>query len=393
MSAEAVPGSGEYQVLTSPGPAAIAVIRVRGAQCAAFVERHVRTRGARPVVEWQPGAVFRAELVDGDGAPLDDILVSVHAPAPALDVRLHLHGNPWLVRRCTELLHDCGLRGASEDRTTLWPTADVLEAEAWARLPHMLTLRGARWLLGQVDRLRTAITALLDSPDLEAVRQSCAAIADRVAVVDWFAHPLRVVLAGPPNAGKSTLANALADRRVSIVSPLPGTTRDWVEVPGEALGFPVTWLDTAGLRESTDTLERAGVERTHRLIREADGVVMVLDVTEQAGLVQARFLNAYRDLAVACVALNKIDLAEPTAPLLDLLPPGWRDRVTPVSAVQRRGLEALCEMVPANLDRSAAQLDAPAAFTVRQAQLLSEAATNPDRNAVRATLLQVFDVA
>jgi small GTP-binding protein len=377
----------DFELLTSAGPAAIAVIGVRGQLCAAFLARHVRTHGQRPVEQWRSGAVLRAELLDSDGAPLDDMLISVHAPAPALDVRLHLHGNPWLVQRCTELLRACGLRSATEERTTLWPMADVLEAEAWTLLPRMATLSGAHWLLGQVSQLRTAITALLEDPDREAVRQACTAIAGRAAIVEWFTRPLRVVLTGPPNAGKSTLANALADRAVSIVSPTPGTTRDWVEVTGETGGFPVTWLDTAGLRESTDALEQASSERTQQLMREANGVVLVLDVTAAARPDLTRMLRLYSDVSWTAIALNKIDLAPPPAGLLDL--PLWRDRLVPVSALERRGLDDLCALVLTRLGRNAMRLVAPAAFTRRQVELLEKAATDPEGGAARATLLQV----
>ncbi len=389
MNAERPGSDGGFGLLTSPGPAGIAVIRVCGPRAPAFIERYVRLRRARPAVQWQAGDVLRAELVDVGGEPLDDILVSIHGVVPALDVRLHLHGNPWLVRRCTDLLRDAGLSSASENRTTLWPTADVLEAEAWALLPRILTQRGACWLLDQVGRLRTAVTGLLAATETEAARQ-CAAIAARCAIVDWFARPARIVLVGPPNAGKSTLANALADRSVSVVSPQPGTTRDWVEVPGEAAGFPVTWLDTAGLRESTDALERAGVGRTQELMRAADAVVIVLDVTGPAQATHTRFLDACRDLAVAAVALNKVDLAEPTPLLHDRLPPEWCDRAVPVSAIECRGLERLCQTVLTSLGRDASQLDLPAAFTARQAGLLSEAAASAIPGAVRAQLLQVI---
>ncbi len=391
MSAEVAPVGGGFQVLTSAGPAAIAVIRLWGAHTEDFVKRHIRSSRARRAGQWVTGEVLRAALVDAHGAPLDDILVSVHAPTPELDLRLHLHGNPALVRRCGDWLRDCGLLELPESGAALWPTKDVLEAEAWALLPRVLTVCGAQWLLAQVGRLRTAVSEMLNNPAPEVARQRCAEIAGRVAIIDWFTRPLRVVLAGPPNVGKSTLANALADRVVSIVAPTPGTTRDWVEVPGEAQGFPVLWLDTAGLRESADALERAGIERTQRLMRAADAVVIVLDVTEQVGPAQVGFVNAYGDVAVACVALNKVDVAEPPAALRESLPWNWQDRLVRISAAERRGLAELCKTLLANLGRTAPCLDLPAAFTGRQAALLLEATSARDRNVVRAKLLQTLD--
>jgi tRNA modification GTPase len=392
VSAQTVPNQGGFQVLTSPGPAAIAVVRAWGPAAAEFAARHLRLRVARTPEEWGRGEVLRAELVDAGGAPLDDVLLSVHSPAPALDLHVHLHGNPWLVRRCTEMLRGGGLQSQAVEGKPLWPAADILEAEAWTLLPQMQTLRGARWLLGQAGRLRVALAELLDEPAGETAQSACAEIAARRAIVDWFARPLRVALVGPPNAGKSTLANALADRCVSVVSPVPGTTRDWVEVPGEVAGFPVLWLDTAGWRDTDDTLERAGVERTRRLIHEADALVIVLDATEQPGRGLAALLSECAAREAACVALNKADLGEPDSAVLSALPATWRTRAVSVSALARNGLEALGEVLLASLGRTAAVLDLPAAYTPRQAALLGEAGRMVDPGIRRAHLRQVLDV-
>ena len=374
-------------MLTSPGPAAIAVIRARGAPVAAFLEQHIRTTSAIDPAAWQPGRIQRAALLDAAGDPIDDILVSVHAPAPAWDVRLHLHGNPWLVRRCAEILRAGGFSDIREEQSTLWTAADALEAEAYALLPQVLTLRGAHWLLHQVQRLRATLSALLNCGQITQLHQTCRAAADRAPLVTWFTKPLRVVLAGPPNTGKSTLANALADRVVSVVSSTPGTTRDWVEVPGEADGFPVTWLDTAGLRDSADELEQEGAGRTRQLVREANAVVMVLDVTSAP---PRGFLKEHEADCPACVVLNKCDLGVSMATVRECLPPAWRSRVVHVSALARSGLDALSAVLLASAGRAVETLDLPAAFTPRQVRLLSTAATAGDVKAIHDNILQCF---
>jgi len=88
---------------------------------------------------------------------------------------------------------------------------------------------------------------------------------------------LNVVIAGPPNVGKSTLMNALSMREVSIVSPNPGTTRDLIEVALDLDGYPVMLIDTAGIRDSHDSIEREGIERAHRRARESDLTLWLLE--------------------------------------------------------------------------------------------------------------------
>ncbi len=379
--------TGGYAVLTSPGPAAIAVVRICGPRAEAFLTRYIRTR--RPLTAAAAGDVRRAELLDVDGSVLDDIVISVHATPPAWDVRLHLHGNPQLVRRCTELAEMCDLRAAEALDTSLWAVQDALEVEAYALLPQMPTLRGAQWLLGQPARLRDLVTSL---PKRAALADACAVcrhVAARTNVVSWFAQPLRVALVGPVNAGKSTLANALADRAASIVSPAPGTTRDWVGIQGEARGFPVTWLDTAGLRDSTDALEAASVARSRALLEGADAVVVVLDGSPAGEAARTEFLAAYASLAPACVALNKCDLGDWTTAVGAALPPCWRDRALGISATCRAGLDDLCRMLLASAGRHADDLDMPAAYTPRQVQILRAAVAAPDLNALYDKLLQL----
>lgn len=376
--------AGEYQLLTGPGPAAIAVVRAHGPLTAEFMAGHVRM--AHSWDEWRAGQVRRAALLDEQGAALDDILVSVHADPPTWDVRLHLHGNPWLAERCCELLRAVGLRAAT---SLPWDSEDTLEADAWELLPRMLTLRGARWLLDQVASVRTAGAALLECNSTATIHRVCRELAARVRIVDWFRSPLRVVLAGPPNAGKSTLVNALADRAVSLVAPTPGTTRDWIEISVEADGFPVTWVDTAGLREGVDALEAAGARRTRELLGQADAAVVVLDASEADSGVLAGFVAAWAGPEPACVVLNKCDRASCDG-VRAALPTNWRAMVVPTSATERCGLDALQTMLLTNAGRSVANLDRPAAFAVRQTQLLGEIDANQDCNLLHSKMLELL---
>jgi tRNA modification GTPase len=118
---------------------------------------------------------------------------------------------------------------------------------------------------------------------------------------------LRVAIAGPPNAGKSTLFNRLARREAAIVSPFPGTTRDVLEVHLDLGGYPVTVLDTAGIREANDPVEREGVRRASEQAASADLVLWMVDATEgQATPSACRSVGSSG--TVTWIVVNKIDL-------------------------------------------------------------------------------------
>lgn len=367
---------GEFQLLTSSGPAAIAVVGVYGA-AGEFMQRHVRARGASRIADRPVGAVLRAELVDADGAVLDDILITIHAVGTAAESRLHLHGGPFLVRRCAELLRECGF----VERPSVggaWRGRSPLEEAAWALAPQMRTVAGARWLLQLPGLMRAALEQLiaiasLPNADLDEVRRKCQQIIARRCFVGWFVNPTRIALIGPPNAGKSTLANALADQAVSLVSPVPGTTRDWVEVPGDLCGFPVVWIDTAGLRQGADPLEAEGVARTQQIVAESQAVVVVLDVGALRSLESEAFLAQYRGICPAAVALNKIDVSTDSQDVYDHLPESWNAVSAPISALEHHRLDTLMAQVAKSTGRAEFDPSAPAAVTHDQVRYLEQA--------------------
>jgi small GTP-binding protein len=362
---------------------------MRGQAVVEFCAQRVRTR--RPLNE--PGRAFplvlRAKLLDEDGEPIDDILVTQHAGSPAVDVRLHLHGSPWVVRRTLELLRAAGFVERGDQTAPLWPAPDAITAEAWELLPRMTTLAAARWLVWQARELPQELGRLLDASPDEA-RRRCREIAAGQRLFERLAHPIRVCIAGPPNAGKSTLANALAGQSVSLVSPVAGTTRDWVEAPGEAQGFPVVWIDTAGLRVAGDELETEGIGRTRRLLAESDQAIVVLDGADRAYEPLTRFAREYGDLRPSCVVLNKCDLAGAATGLPLGLPEHWQTVAVSASALRGDGLREIAARVAAGsgFDTSLLAQPTPAAFTARQVHELLAASGANDRNIMRDRMLR-----
>ncbi len=365
-----------FQVLTAPGPAAISSIRIIGPSVSTFVGKHLQINGTRPPRQGQ-GDLQRATLHDTDGAAIDDVLLSWHSDGEP-DLRVHLHGSVWLTQRCIELLRALGFTAmpdADDSVAPLWPGCTQVQREAFGLLPAMTTPVGVQWLLSQCAQLPSALDRE-PAPSSDELRQ----IAGRFRLVDWFRRSASVLLAGPPNAGKSTLMNALVHDSVSLVSPTPGTTRDWVEAPGVVRGFPVTWTDTAGVRPTlaADGLEAEGIRRTREQIAESDATIVVLDAARDARDDRVRFVDEYADLAPAAVALNKSDLVAPTiadatgilTAALNELPAAWRPCAVPISARQRSGLEALCDRLLEGMGRHTTELAAPAVFTVRQQRLL-----------------------
>ena len=270
----------------------------------------------------QPRLATYLPLRGADGAPIDHGL-AIHFPAPhsytGEDVlELQAHGGPVLLQlllaRCLELAdpHLPGLRlaqpGEFTERAFLNDKLDLAQAEAVSDLIEASTEAAARSagrsltgafsaeinaLRDRLIDLRMLVEATLDFPEEEIdflekanARGRLAAIAEQVdTVLDrarqgaLLREGITVVLAGQPNVGKSSLLNALAGAELAIVTPIAGTTRDTVSGTIQIQGVPVHVTDTAGLRESTDEVERIGVARSWEEIGRADAVVFLHDLT------------------------------------------------------------------------------------------------------------------
>ncbi len=338
-------GSTIFAPATSVGKAGVAVIRISGPQAGPALQALC---GQLP----RARMATRADLRDpATGERLDDGLV-LWFPAPKSftgeDVaELHVHGARAVIADLLAVLTvQPGLRLAKPgefarrafdagklDLAQVEALADLIAAETRAQARQALhQLGGAlgaavEGLRSRILRLRAQAEAEIDFPDegdvpgglIAAMGSEFASLdAELGALIGQAARGERlrdgytVALLGPPNAGKSSLLNRLARREAAIVSSMAGTTRDAIEVHLDLGGWPVTLIDTAGLRALADTddgdpqraIEREGIRRTERLAKAADLRVLVLDATAPA---IDDTLSAYA--AEALVVHNKIDLA------------------------------------------------------------------------------------
>jgi tRNA modification GTPase len=314
-------------VLTPPGSAAVAVLSVRGPDSWRVLRRLFRDGRDEPLTAPPRGFAFGRV---GDQAA-DEVILATVGPD---DFEVHCHGGPRVVSWLLDLFRRHGISEAAA-------AADGGVSEVARLLPLARTVRTAGILLDQMygayDRAEEVVRS--GGPEAEVVR---AVLRRNVAVGRQLVEPWAVAIAGAPNAGKSSLLNALAGFARSVVSPTPGTTRDAVSVSVAFDGWPVDLIDTAGLREAPDALESEGVERARAAAAGSDLVLWVVDATgprpgsvrEVAGplgLPENRIL----------VVFNKTDLAD--------VPPDEFPEAVRVSAVTGRGLADLVARIAAAL--------------------------------------------
>lgn len=181
---------------------------------------------------------------------------------------------------------------------------------------------------------------------------------------------INLVLVGRPNAGKSSLLNALARREAAIVTDIPGTTRDIVKEEIVLDGLPLHILDTAGLRESGDVVEQAGMRRTWHAIEQADVLLLLVDDSQGFGELEQDILQKLPKKLNKIIIYNKIDISGRTAGQVDHLvePGGPGTTALAISANKGLGLEALVETIKA---RVGMQTSGEGSFMARQRHVLS----------------------
>lgn len=396
-------------------PAAIAVVRISGRQAGVALEK-LTGRVPQP----RQATLVRARE-PASGEVIDEAL-ALWFPAPHSETgedvaELQLHGGHAVVAAVLNALSaikDCRMAEPGEftrrafengklDLTAVEGLGDLIAAEtaaqrrqAFRQLKGLIGDRAEAWRQRLIEALALVETRIdfSDEGDVpEDLIMPAAKIAgglrDEIAAAladrgrgERLRDGLIVAIAGPPNAGKSTLLNRLARREAAIVSPFAGTTRDVIEVHLELDGYPVTVLDTAGIRDSVEPVEQEGVRRAHARAAEADLVLWVIDVSVE-GRAGAKSPPLKSD-APRWLIENKIDLLEPSASKRSTIACRHLEKdefefVFSASAVSGEGLDALFGALARFANKYLAIGEAAVVTRARHRRALEETAQALDR--------------
>ena len=334
---------------TAPGTGAIGIIRMSGPRALEICDRVVSFRSGNAVSS--PGYRLKyAELKDGDEL-LDEGLVAVFRAPNSFTgedgVELYLHSSPYIMNRALELLCSSGARlaepGEFTRRAFTAGKMDLAQAEAVAdvigsssRAEHkvaMCQLRGGyslelRGLREKLLELSALLELELDFSEEEvefadrerlmalcnSARKHCSRLSDSFRLGNAVKNGVPVAIVGAPNSGKSTLLNALLGDDRAIVSDIPGTTRDTIEEVCVLDGVKFRFIDTAGLRDASDKVEKMGIDRSYAALEKAQIVLGVIDGSApSAAADEACLVSLCSSRAPACqliVIHNKSDLCK-----------------------------------------------------------------------------------
>lgn len=356
-------------IATPPGRGGIGVVRVSGPNVRVIAQTLL---GSVP----RPRVATLRSFLAADGEAIDNGL-ALFFPAPASftgeDVlELHAHGGPtvldMLLARVLELGAHLAQPGEFSQRAFLNDKLDLAQAEAIADLIDSASVEAARAALRSmrgefsqavrslteaVIETRMHVEAAIDFPEeeidfladetlkarLEHARQMCTQIMSSARQGALLREGMTVVIAGKPNAGKSSLLNRLAGYNAAIVTDIPGTTRDILRERIHIDGMPLHVLDTAGLREQADVVEAEGIRRAREAMHQADRILYIVDASADpdSDAIERELKELPSEVPVTIV-LNKIDLTQAPSRYEQSVPPRLH-----VSAASGQGIDLLRE--------------------------------------------------
>lgn len=347
-------------MLTPRARGAVASVLVDGPQAEAIAQRLFDTASGRPLgTEAIGNIIFGRWRTTGE-----ELVVCRRAPGR---LEIHCHGGSAAVRSVVETLVSAGCQSVPWTEWLTIGAADPLTAAASIALAGATTGRTAAILLDQrAGALRTELRELereLRDGRLAQAGARLAMLRGRSRVGMHLVDPFKLVIAGPANAGKSTLANALLGYQRAIVDERPGTTRDLVTAPAAVDGWPVELVDTAGMRAAGDSVEAEGIARARARLETADLVLLVFDSSLDWDAAADELLARSPD---AIIIHNKSDLV---AGSRSERPPGHA-----MSAKTAQGLEELLVLIGQRLVPDAPRPGAAVPFLPEHYRWLKEVA-------------------
>lgn len=401
-------------IATPPGAGGVGILRLSGPGAARTAAQIFRPKGTRDLTQAPDRQLLYGSLTDRTGQVIDTGLAFVsrapHSYTGEETAELQCHGSPMVLSLVLEALCAAGARlarpGEFTQRAFLNGKLDLTQAEAVIDLIDAETPAAARQAAGQlngalsrrIEGIYQGLTdvmahfcAVLDYPDedidpfrtqtlLEELTKQQAALEALLATGQRgrrLARGISCVLIGRPNAGKSSLLNALAGYDRAIVTHIPGTTRDTLEVTVELGDYPFRLVDTAGLRESEDPIEQLGVARSRDAMAQADLLLLVCDGTHPLTNEDHTLLTQAAAQADTILVANKNDLPGYHSPL----PPPCQGEhtLTTVGLSAKTGLgmdeleTALVQLAKKNLPQAGAAAAGELLTNQRQTEAVSQA--------------------
>ena len=364
-------------ISTPSGPGAIGILRLSGPKAASIAEKCFQPLGPKGLRDHPPRALVYGDLLDSGGQPIDRVLCTYSLGPSSYTgedtAEFQCHGSPMVLALGLEALFAAGARqaraGEFTRRAFLNGRLDLAQAEAVGDLLEAQSREGARHAAGQlagalskkIGDIYSALVdvmahfhAVLDYPDEDIdpfrMEQLDEALAHQEGALNallascgrgrLLREGVPCAIVGRPNAGKSSLLNAMLGWERAIVTDIPGTTRDTVEERCELGGVPLRLIDTAGLRDTTDPVEKLGVERSRRAMEEAGLILVLIDASRPAQDQDFALLQEAMALAPTILVWTKGDLPQAPIPVVNMeLPPS----VTVSAKV--RDLDELCNEI------------------------------------------------
>lgn len=369
---------------TPPGGGGIAVIVVCGEQALRLLRSVFRPKRKTDWHALQSDSLHYGRIMDGDEV-VDEVIVRIARPrGPHEVVEVNCHGGVVAAAEAMRLLKRAGAV-ETPPFDMLVPQLDRVQADALRLLPSAATRLAVRVLCDQINGALSNAIRELNFDDASASNH-LGALVETAPFGVALTQPRRVAIIGSPNVGKSALFNALLGHDRAIVSPVPGTTRDFVDELLVLDGYPIELIDTAGVRRRGGLVEMKGVAATWRVVSEADLLIFVVDRITGLRPCDRAVIEQLKQREVVFV-MNKCDLAAR---------PGWRPPNTGWCEVSARTGDGLPELRQAILrrfpDPAVYPPGTPVVFTAEQARALDKAKKLADAGRIRETRRELADL-